>query len=227
VRGGWQVHRIDESEAPIGPDVRTPDFADVLAAIEGAPRGDDWPAIRELVIPIIPRVRALPAGYPDPLRRLVPPGILVGVGIDLGPAIATIAAHQCEVLGIGESELIAQSLVNLVARAEEVPAAAVLRDDVDGVPVAALQTGRSIGSTLVLAPDQLRRLFGPEPALYVAPMRDLLLGLPADVGLELASWLYSEFAGQDPNHLPPTGFRFDGERVTTASLGGPAASLPA
>jgi hypothetical protein len=87
-----------------------------------------------------------------------------------------------------------------------------------------LQTGRSVGSTLVLVPDQLARLFGRTPRLFLAPMRDLLLGLPDDVDPEIGSWLFEDFASQDPNCLAPIGFRFDGERVVTASLG---PSLPA
>jgi hypothetical protein len=44
-------------------------------------------------------------------------------------------------------------------------------------------------------------LFGPRPALLIAPARDLLIGLPHDVDLGFATWLAEEFEATDPNAL--------------------------
>ncbi|NJD27302.1 MAG: hypothetical protein FIA92_03285 [Chloroflexi bacterium] len=197
-------------------------MADVLRAVERAPAFDDWPTISRQVIPVFPRVRPQPPGSPDPFRVLLPPGVLVGFGVDIGPAFMAVSREQLGHLGITEADLVGQALANLLSRAGQVEPSTVLHDSLHGLPLGGLQTGLSIGSTLVLVPDQLARLFGRTARLFMAPMRDVLLGLPADVDPELAGWLFDDFASQDPNGLAPIGFRFDGEQVVTAALRPPA-----
>jgi hypothetical protein len=220
---GWRIERLDASDARAGPRVVLTRIEDVLRAIENAPSPDDWAAIREIVVPVFPRARPFAAGYPTPLTTLLPPGVAVAFAAEVGPAFLMLSARQLEVLRITQAELVAQAFANLLARAEQVRPESVIRDTIVDVPIAVLQTGLSIGSTLLLVPDQLLRLFGPTPAFFVAPMRDLLIGLPADVDVGFAAWLFEEFASQDPNCLPPNAYRFDGTRVSTASLGGIAA----
>jgi hypothetical protein len=53
----------------------------------------------------------------------------------------------------------------------------------------------------VLIPEAIERLFGRAPGLFIAPSRDLLVRLPADVDLEFATWLTEEFETADPNAL--------------------------
>ncbi len=203
----------------MGPDVVSADVETVLAAVRNAPRGDDWPALQRLVIPMLPRVRPQPPGVPPPLRRILPPGIAVGFGADIGPALMLMTAAQCGALGITEDELISQSLANLVGRAEQLDPGLVFRDHDGEVSIAALQTGQSIAAALVLVPDQVARLFGPRPAVLLTPMRDLMLGLPPDVDPELAAWWFDAFASQDPNHLAPVAYRFDGHAIAPIALG--------
>lgn len=210
---------VHMSTATVGPDVHTPAMDDVMAAIHAAPRGDDWSQVSKLVIPVIPRVRPYPPGFPAPLRTMVPPGIAVSFGVDIGPAFMAVAAEQLAMLGITELELVRQALENLADRADKVRPSEVVRQAVNGVPVVALQTGRSIASVLTLVPDQLGRIFGAEPRTFLAPMRDVLLGFPVDVEPEVAGELYELIASQDPNCLAPTAYRFDGHVVAVTSLG--------
>jgi hypothetical protein len=222
---GWHIASVHESAMPVGPDIVLPDMADVVRAIERAPRGDDWSSVSKLVIPVFPRVRPLPDGSPESLRVLLPPGVLVGFAVDIGPAFLNVSREQLTILGVAEADLVGQALANLLARAQQVEPASVVHETLQGLPLVGLQTGLSVGSTLVLVPDQLARLFGPTPRLFMAPMRDVLLGLPDDADPELVAWLFDDFASQDPNALPPIGFRFDGARVATASLGPLAAAV--
>lgn len=101
----------------------------------------------------------------------------------------------------------------------------IVEGGIDTTATRWLQTGRSIGSVLVLAPDELQRIFGPRPAFFITPMRDLIIGLPPDVDRELAAWLWLEVAALDPNCLGPIGYHFDGRSVRPDSLepfvGGP------
>jgi hypothetical protein len=214
----WQVVSLHESAAPMGPDVVSADLQTVFAAIRNAPRGDDWEAVRELVIPVLPRVRPQPPGVPPPYQRILAPGITVGFAADIGPAFMLMTTAQCNILGITGDQLVAQSLANLVLRAEGVDKEQVFHDTDGEATIAALQTGCSIASTLVLLPDQVARLLGPDPALLLAPMRDLLLALPADVDADLAAWWFDAFASQDPNHLAPVAYRFDGRGITPFAM---------
>lgn len=215
----WSIDRIHVSDAVVGPDVRVPALEDVLRAIENAPRADDWDAVARLVVPLFPRARPQPAGVPAPLTAILPPGVLVGFGADIGPAFMTLNGPQLELLGVAKADIVAQALANLLARADKLDGSSIVHGEIADTPVAMLQSGVSIGSTLVLAPVQVRRLFGPSPMLFIAPMRDLLIGFPADVEIELAAWVFDEFASQDPNCLAPFGFGYDGERLTIAMLG--------
>ena len=78
-------------------------------------------------------------------------------------------------------------------------------------------------STFVLLPAALERIFGTEPQLFIAPMRDLLVSLPANVDRGFAGWLHEEFAALDPNCLAPIGFDFRAGRVTLEPLDAPTA----
>jgi hypothetical protein len=204
------------SSTPVGPDIVTPDLATVLAALQDAPQLDDWEAVGKLVIPVMPRVRPLPPGSPAPLRILLPPGIAVGFGIDVGPAFMTITASELDALGITQADLVARALANLLDRAERVDPAWIVHEP-SGSGIAGLQTGLSIASVLVLVPEHLARLFGTEPRLLVAPMRDAIFAVRED-DQALAALLYEELATQDPNCLAPIAYQFDGRNVAVAPL---------
>ncbi len=202
----WQVDRV--VSVPAGPHIRSASLDEVLAAMRSVPAPEDWASLAPMLVPIFQRMRPYDDAFPEPLRTIVPPGISVSFAIDIGPALLHVTADIASTWGVSIEELTARALSNTDARAAEVSPERVFRHRVGHVPVAALQSGVGGASTFVLRPGSLARLFGPEPRLYVAPMRDLLVGLPPDVGREFALWLYAEFADQDPNCLAPIGFAY-------------------
>jgi hypothetical protein len=82
----------------------------------------------------------------------------------------------------------------------------------------ALQTRVGVAASLLLVPDELRRWFGPEPALFVAPMRDLLIRLPAGTDPIDAAWISTEIEALDPNCLHLGSFAFDGRALHPLEL---------
>jgi hypothetical protein len=83
---------------------------------------------------------------------------------------------------------------------------------IDGIPVDLFESGDGWASTTVLLPDAMARLFGPGPNMFVAPWRDLLIRLPAEVDLGFATWLTEELESEDPNALRLEAFEWrDGE----------------
>jgi hypothetical protein len=158
---------------------------------------------------------------PPLAQAIVPPGVPIGFGIDLGPGFITITPQMIEGWSLSVTDVCARAVANLHAIAAEVKPSEVFPGTLADVETDWLQTRRGIGSVLALAPTELRRIFGPAPRLFIAPMRDLLIGFPDDVERDLAAWLFAEIASGDPNHLYPRAFVFDGRDVGVEPLAAP------
>ena len=160
-----------------------------------------WEDVADDVLPIFERAR--PFGYEvePPAHAVVPPGITVGFGIDLGPAFARVAAIHLEDWPVDLAGLTDHALRNLRRRARHARDFDLVREPIAGVPTTVFQSRDGWASTAVLVPEAIDRLFGPRPALLIAPSRDLLVGLPEDVDLRFATWLTEEFEAEDPNAL--------------------------
>jgi hypothetical protein len=185
----------------------TPDA--VLRAMGGLPPDLDWPSMAPAVIPILPRRRPMPPQAGEPYRVTLPPGIPTGFGIDIGPAFLVVGESLLEGWPIGPAELVATGLGNLRERLRSVRPRDLVRQSLGGVPARVLQSGAGCASALVLVPDDLERIFGPDPQLLIAPMRDVLIGLPVETDRSLAAWLNEEFASMDPNGLALDAFVLD------------------
>jgi hypothetical protein len=203
---------------PLGPGVVSASPEEVMAAIGRLDPDLPWAKVRDMIVPMMPRVRPYPAPAPDPVRMLLAPGILVGFGIDIGPALTVVGSGLLETWDIDVGLLAGTALDNLRSRAEACSPGQIHRDAVADVPVDLLQTGGGFAASLLLVPDHIERLFGAGPHLLVAPMRDILIALPVDVDQEFASWLSAEFEVLDPNHLHLGGFHHERGVVTPVSI---------
>jgi len=216
-RGGLEVRLGPDRTAeifegpPLGPGVTRADNATILAALRSLDPERPWTEIRHDIRPMLPRHRPYPPGFGDPVRKMLPPGILVGFGIDIGPANALVGQPLLEMWGIGVDELADQALANTREIALACDPRLVVRQSVGDVDVAALQTRAGIAAALLLVPATLSRFFGSDAAFFIAPLRDLLLRLPVDVDRGDALWLANEFESMDPNCLHLGGFAWDGQ----------------
>ena len=197
----------------------------VLRAMGGLPPDLDWDVMAPNVIPILPRRRPMPAMAGEPFRVTLPPGIPTGFGIDIGPAFLVVGSSLLETWPIGPAELVATALDNLRARVRGVRHRDLVCQSIDGVPVRVLQTGVGCASALLLAPDELVRVFGSQPQCLIAPMRDLLVSLPPDADRAFVAWLNDEFSEMDPNGLALDAFVLEGEVLRYEAFGTPQASL--
>lgn len=193
---------------PLGPGVVTADLDTVLAALQQFDPDLSWKKARDRILPMLPRVRPYPGRSVDLVRAMVPPGILVSFGIDLGPAITFVGPALLERWKVQPSDLWAAALSNVRRLAAGCHPSDLVRDQVADVPVAVLQSGLGIASTLILVPEAIEPLFGPGPHLLLAPMRDVLLALPPEVDREFAAWLATEWEALDPNCLHLGAFRY-------------------
>jgi hypothetical protein len=131
---------------------------------------------------------------------------VVGFGIDFGPGFITVTPALLEQWSVSIADVMACAIANVHWRAAQVDPASIHTGGREGIETKWLQTGRSIGSVLVLAPTELARLFGPEPHRFITPMRDLIIGFPVDADPELVRWQYDEVASLDPNRLGPMSY---------------------
>jgi hypothetical protein len=211
-----------------GKDYRTVDLGNgvvqatpeaVLRAMGGLPPDLEWEAMAPGVIPILPRRRPLPPQAGDPFRVTLPPGIPTGFGIDIGPAFLVVGEGLLASWPIGPADLVATALDNLRDRMRPIRARDLVRQPIDGVPIRVLQSGAGCASALVLLPDELQRIFGDGPQALIAPMRDILISVPADTDPAWLAWINDEFAEMDPNGLALDAFRLEGGDLRYESLG--------
>lgn len=193
-----------------GKDYRTVDLGNgietaspdaVLRAMGSLPPDLDWRSMAPNVIPVLPRRRPMPFEAGEPFRVTLPPGIPTGFGVDIGPAFLMVANSLLTTWSVDPADIVATGLDNLRRRMRSIRPRDLHHDTLGGVPVRILQSGVGCASALVLVPDELERIFGPERHCLIAPMRDLLISMPAETDRELVGWLNEEFATMDPNGL--------------------------
>jgi hypothetical protein len=165
------------------------------------PHGFAWDDVADEVLPVFERARPFSYDIEPPAQAVVPPGVTVGFGIDLGLAFARVAAAHLDDWPVDLPGLTDRALRNLRRRARHASDYDLVSDAIGGIPTVVFQSRDGWASTVILVPEAIERFFGPQPALFIAPSRDLLVGLPVDVDLEFATWLAEEFEAEDPNAL--------------------------
>jgi hypothetical protein len=163
--------------------------------------GFDWEDVKDEILPVFERAQPFAYGLDPPAQAIVPPGVTIGFGVDMGIAFGRVAANHIETWPVDLAGLTELALRNLRKRARHAAGSDLVEESIGGVPAIAFQSRDGWASTIVLVPEAVERLFGREPALFIAPSRDLLIRLPADVDLEFATWLTEEFEATDPNAL--------------------------
>jgi hypothetical protein len=178
---------------------RNPHVRTLLSRIDRG--GLTWEDVAGDILPVFERARPFTYEVEPPAHAVVPPGVTVGFGVDLGLAFARVGAAQLEGWPVDLAELTERALRNLRRRARQARDYDLVREPIGGIPTIAFQSRDGWASTAVLVPEAIERLFGSEPALLIAPSRDLVVRLPDDVDLAFATWLAEEFEADDPNAL--------------------------
>lgn len=204
-------------EVSPGSPVVSPSFDEVMAAVRRVDPDMPWDRVADAVLPVFRRRRPYPREMPalHYLRR--PPGLDVGVAIDIGSAYMHVDAQMLERWGLSADEALERAIVNVRSRSSSKHLEPIVFGDIGGVSTKWFQSGQSIASALILAPDLIAERFGPDEQFILAPMRDLLVSVPVDAGLEFAADLYESIAEEDPNCLDlPVLSLVDGQVVAAA-----------
>lgn len=172
-----------------------------------------WAEARSAILPLLPRRR------PPPLREdlvtvHLEPGVQVGFGVDLGPMFLRVTESMLRRWDVDPGRLARQAIGNLRHRAERLDAGAAVRTRFGLTPLWVLQAPDGSASSLILAPDLLPRWFGEGPRVFIAPARNLLVGLPSATDRRLVCWLRDAIAGELPDALDVPALWCQGARTT-------------
>lgn len=200
-------------------------LVEVLEAIERLSPELPWEEVAPSVLPVFERAvpPTLPPEAHDQVRLVLPPGVSVGFGVDIGPALMRVTRGLLQEWGQTADALAIRAVFNLRARAGVADPADLVRVPVEDLVVTAYQSGDGWASALLLVPDLLGRLFGQHPQLFGAPMRDLLISVPPGSDREAFGWLVEELSTLDPNGLALEAFAFSDGLLRCEPLGGEAA----
>jgi len=205
---------------PRGGDAQSPftmaTSDDIRRALEHVDLDVGWDQLAPSILPLLSRRVPSPIRAGAPVQAMLGPGIVVGFGIDFGPAFATVTRDLVGRWGVADSDVVAQALANVRGLAAELPPRAVKRVDLDeGVVVRILQSGAGWASGLLIVPDLLPRFFGPGPHLVGAPCRDVVMAFAEDTSRELVFDLVESLAWADPVGLIPACYRHVGGVLET------------
>lgn len=181
--------------------VTTASVEEVAAAIESVDLKAPWGEVAPNLRLALPRRRSLPPGIGELPLREFPPGIRVGLGLDIGPAMLFVGSAQLAGWDVTAEHAFDQALANVRARVAARKQFALITEDIAGVPTVAFQSREGWASSLLLLPQELTRVLGGRNGLIIVPMRDLILHLPLDADPDFAYALLEEFAAEDMNAL--------------------------
>jgi hypothetical protein len=173
----------------------------VVEALSRLPTDLGWESVADMVVPMFVRRRPFPFDVPAPVRIVLPPGILTGFGVDIGPALMHIGEDTLARWPVSRDQLVDRALANLAEMTRRARPRDLQAESLDGIPVRIFQSGAGWAATLVLLRDELIRIFGSGSQRLIAPMRDLLISMPAWVEPDVVAWLAEELAAMDPNAL--------------------------
>ncbi|MGH2408044.1 MAG: hypothetical protein ACRDF7_08215 [Candidatus Limnocylindrales bacterium] len=213
---GFELQVFEGPE--LGAGIVAADRATVMAALDDFDPDAPWEVARHKLIPLLPRVRPLPVPIDGLVQAMVPPGVLTGFGLDLGPAVTFLDHARLVQWGIRIETVISTALANVRRLVATCRPETVVHGSIDGVPIAAFQSGLGIASTLILVPECIEALLGRGQHLLLAPIRDLLLALPAATDPRLVRWISAEYEALDPNCLHLGAFHHEGVTISAVSL---------
>lgn len=162
-------------------------------AYAAMPKPVPWAWAEPRLIPLLAGPYFDPPGEPL-VRCVLPPGITVTFGIDLGngvlPCVDAPVAERWE----STPEQICRSAVaNLERRAARIEEAAVKTGTLSGHFIGLLAAPNGWSSSILLSPTHLMRLFGPQDQLFLAAGHGTLISMAMDVPAHVARALVFEY----------------------------------
>lgn len=149
----------------------------------------------------------------EPLvRRVSELGCALIFGLPLGPGFSFIDGVVARRWECTPSQIEEAAMRNLLERAAKLPAETVRTATFSGHLVG-LARGPSWVSSLLLVPDELRRLFGPQDQIFMAPGHGVLISFPPTMPHGLAADVAIDFERSELYPLMLDPFAIEDGRV--------------
>jgi hypothetical protein len=132
------------------------------------------------------------------VRSVSPLGCALEYGIDMDGAHAVVDQIVAERWERSPEDLHRTAMANLRRRADRVLPKAVVGGTMYGRFFRRILAPRGCASSLVLYPQALVRLLGPDPTILVAPSRGLLLSFALDLPTRVITQVALEFEQSHP-----------------------------
>lgn len=180
-------------------------------ALQRIPRGMPWawaalrvlPTVRGERLHVMDDIELEELGFVPassfPAVRL-PPGVDVTFAVDVEVLGVNVDQRQLDAWEMTAEQVLPAAMANLGRAVGSWPGSAY-EDSYEGVRVRMLEGWPSWASSLVLLPDELKRIFGDEDQLLVAPYQCNLISLPIDVDRDVAADLVDMFGVINPASL--------------------------
>lgn len=167
-----------------------------LRATRRMPRPVPWNWAAPRLMPLLAGPRDDAPGE-ELIRGVSSTGCAIEFGIDLGGHYPLVDRSVAERWEMSQAQLAATAAANLERRAAAIPPAVVRTAVRSGRIVRILDRPAGCASSLLLAPAQLRRLFGEHHQVFGAPGRHTLVSFPIEMPIETISALYLDMESDE------------------------------
>jgi hypothetical protein len=178
----------------------------LVRAAKRMPKPVPWDWARPRLVPLLAGPMIDPEGE-HPVRSVMEPGVAVTFGIDLGEAFLLVDEPVARRWECTTEQIRDAALANLERWAARLEPRIVQTATMSGHQIRLIQRRPGWASSLLLVPDQLKRLFGSHDQVFGAPCRDTLLSFPTSIPSRLAADIEVDFeqGAMYPLFLDPFG----------------------
>ena len=184
----------------------------IAEAMASVPDGPPWtwaalrvmPSIRGLRVPLIDNADLEDAGFApisDFPTVAMPPGVDVMSSIDVEVMSIHINQEHLDRWDKSIEDVTVAAMANLRRTVGTWDGRAFDDDSLDGVVIRQLSGWPHWAASLLLVPDELKRIFGPDDQLFLAPYHCNLMSLPIEVDRDFAADLVDMFGLINPRSI--------------------------
>ena len=148
-------------------------------AVKSMPKPVPWAWAAPRMLPILAGPSFDPPGEPL-IRARSEIGPMVQFGIDLGGVFTYVDEAVAQRWECSREQLIERALENLCHRTSSIQGTHIASGVMSGRSIRVLQDRPGWASSLILAPDELFRLFGDHDQILGTPTASCLVSLPSD-----------------------------------------------
>ena len=181
-------------------------------ALKRMPKPVPWEWARARLVPLLAGPRIDLPGE-QVIRSILEPGVAVEFAIDLRHAFPVVDARVAARWECSEDQLREQALANLARWASQVTRSTVRTATMSGHEIRLLDHEPPWASSLLLVPDELKRLFGAHDQVLAAPARDVLLSFPRTMPTRLVAEIAVDFEAGTPHPLWLEPFGLEGGAI--------------